>query len=504
MVRRFAIFLLIPVSLLLTSCIDLSPAFTTPVVGPTVTTNPNAAATKTPFSPPTDLPPIPTAVPSIGPTPTLPPNPIDNSAQPHYTLEATLDYSTHTLSVDEVVTYKNLTGQNLPDIVLAVEPNLWKNCFALGGLMVYGEMVNNYTLAADRLDVPLASPLVPEAEINILMHFDLALPPADVYHLFGFNDFQMNLVDWYPFIVPYKNGWLLHPLAEVGEHLVYDASDFEVTLHLADLTTPVMFAAGAPVQAAAGSWHYHLSHARTFAFSASPLYRTVSVTENGIPVIGYYFEPEKVQAAAAVEEVAKAVGTYSALFGPYPYSSLSMVESPYFDGMEYDGLFFLSRDYYTGSDGTVLNNLIDIGVHETAHQWWYGSVGNDQAMEPWLDEALATYSEKFFYEKNYPEVTAWQSFRVDSYEPSGWVDTDIYHGVDFRTYANAVYLRGARFLQAIRDRMGDAAFIAFLQDYAFQMAGKISTEADFFTILHEHTSVNISDILGEYFSHPPQ
>jgi len=46
--------------------------------------------------------------------------------------------------------------------------------------------------------------------------------------------------------------------------------------------------------------------------------------------------------------------------------------------MEYDGLFFLSRDYYTAENGTVLNNLIDIAVHETAHQWWFGLVGNDQ------------------------------------------------------------------------------------------------------------------------------
>ena len=111
-------------------------------------------------------------------------------------------------------------------------------------------------------------------------------------------------------------------------------------------------------------------------------------------------------------------------------------------------------------NGTVLNNLIDIAVHETAHQWWFGSVGNDQALEPWLDEALATYSERLFYEQNYPDVTAWQAFRIDAFTPTGWVDTDIYHGVDFRTYANAVYLRGAQFLQALRGRVGDEAFFA--------------------------------------------
>jgi aminopeptidase N len=82
------------------------------------------------------------------------------------------------------------------------------------------------------------------------------------------------------------------------------------------------------------------------------------------------------------------------------------------------------------------------------------------------------------------------------------VDTDIYHGVDFRTYANAVYLRGAQFLQALRTRVGDEVFFAFLKDYATQMAGKRANSADFFRILRQHTGANISDLLSEFFQNP--
>ncbi len=413
-----------------------------------------------------------------------------------------MNYTSHSLSVDETVTYQNPSGTTLNGLVLAVEPNLWKSCFVPGDFLVNGQAVNEYNLISDRLEIPLASPLPPEATVNLLLHFDLALPPADMYHVFGYNEFQTNLVDWYPFIVPYSNGWLLHPPANVGEHLVYDVSNFDVTLRLADPMLTVTIAAGAPAESAGGVWRYHLQNARTFVFSASNAFQTVSTTANGISVTGYFFTSETVQAIAALNEVAKALKTFTTLFGPPPYSSLTMVESPFFDGMEYDGLFFLSREYYLSSDGTVLNNLIDIAVHETAHQWWFGSVGNDQAMEPWLDEALATYSERLFYEQNYPEVTAWQEFRIDSYSPSGWVDTDIYHGEDFRTYANAVYLRGAQFLQELRQRAGDPAFFAFLKDYAAQMAGKQSTSADFFRILRLHISVDISDIIAAYFSKP--
>jgi aminopeptidase N len=69
-------------------------------------------------------------------------------------------------------------------------------------------------------------------------------------------------------------------------------------------------------------------------------------------------------------------------------------------------------------------------------------------------------------------------------------------------YTNAVYLRGALFLQALRERIGDVAFFAFLKDYAIQMAGKRSTPADFFLILQQHISVDISDIVSQYFQSP--
>ena len=91
---------------------------------------------------------------------------------------------------------------------------------------------------------------------------------------------------------------------------------------------------------------------------------------------------------------------------------------------------------------------------------------------------------------------------MDRYTPIGWVDTDIYHGGDFQSYANAVYLRGAQFLDALRGRIGDDAFFIFLKDYALQMSGKRATADDFFRILRVQTSAEISDLLAEYFQVP--
>jgi hypothetical protein len=520
--RRFPLLLLLLLILLLAACFGPGPSILPMIIGPTVTPNPDPSPSLAPFNPmadtatnmaifqsadrATNMPTLQPAMPTytIAALKTLTPRPSPVFIPSKYTLSVMLDFAGHVLSADETIGYLNSTGETLNSLVLDVEPNLWKNCFVPGSMTVNGQAVSRVTFNGDRLEIPLVASLPPDGTLNLFLHFDLHLPAADVYHIFGYNVYQTNLVDWYPFIVPYVagQGWMLHPPANVGEHLTYDMEIFDMTLHLTNPNVQAVIAASAPGEKISYGWRYRLVNVRSFAFSVSNDFKTASTRINGVTVKSYFFESENAQGQTVLDEVGKALTTFDTLIGPDPYSSLSIVESPFYDGMEYDGLFFLSRDYYTAANGTVLNNLIDIAVHETAHQWWFGSVGNDQAMEPWLDEALATYSERLFYEKNYPEVSAWQAFRVDAYNPAGWVDTDIYHGVNYRTYTNAVYLRGAQFLQRLRERVGDEAFFAFLKDYAAQLAGKRASSADFFSILRQHTSADLSDIISLYFQNP--
>ena len=119
-------------------------------------------------------------------------------------------------------------------------------------------------------------------------------------------------------------------------------------------------------------------------------------------------------------------------------------------------------------------------------------MAKDQALQPWLDEALAAYSEHIFYETLYPKsVSWWWTYwlpRVGGDQAAPWVDTDIYSAGGFIPYTNGIYLRGAHFLDDLRTRIGDEAFFAFLQDYLTQESGKIATSADFFRILSQRRS----------------
>ncbi|HSB66939.1 MAG TPA: M1 family aminopeptidase, partial [Anaerolineales bacterium] len=93
----------------------------------------------------------------------------------------------------------------------------------------------------------------------------------------------------------------------------------------------------------------------------------------------------------------------------------------------------------------------------------------------------------------------WWYYRVYFYDPTGWVDSTIYDFDDPRPYRNAVYLRGAIFLDELRNLIGDQAFFSFLQDYAQTNAYSLASSKDFFDILKSHTSQDLFGLITTYF-----
>ncbi len=467
---------------------------------PTFTPIPPSATPIPPTA--TPIPPSPTAV-----MPTLPPVqpsaiPTAIGIRPQYAITAMLDYDAHTLTVSQDIYYPNNTGQTLSSLLLAVNPNLWSGVFALQSLAVNDNPHNDYSLAGHALTINLPNALGPGDTVKIGISYLLNLPYASSkFENFGYSSRQTNLTDWFPFIVPYINGqWILREPWAFGENLVYDKADFHIELGFASPDNIPVVAASAPAQATDAGLRYTLTDARTFSFSMSREFAvSAQTTASGVTVTSYYYPEDADAGNAVLARTAEAVETYSRVIGPYTHSALSVVETDLNDGLESDGLYFLARSFYRSYDGTATNNLTVIGIHETAHQWWFGSVASDQAEEPWLDEALSCYTEHIYYENNYPNlVNWWWNWRVNYYNPTGYIDTRIYNPPTFRAYVNAVYLNGANFFDALRIRIGDQAFFNFLRDYYASNTGRIANANDFFAALARHAS-GYDDITRAYF-----
>lgn len=458
------------------------PTFT---ISPTITSTPTLTLT----SPP------PTAT-SASVPPTSPPP--TNSSRTNYILYATLNFANKTIAVDQTVRYYNNTGVNLSELVLVVPPNVYNGAFSLNSVTQDNAVISAYALSGQRLTLNLPQPLAAGSATTLVINFSLNIPQKNPNDVFGYDFNQINLVDWYPFVAPYKNGWVLHEAMPWGEHLVYDSADIELNIKT---DSGVTLAVGA-LPESNGEWtRYRLYGARTLALSASNEFLVHETSAGNVVVRSYYFAGGyKIGAEGVALYSSQAINTFSQQFGPYPHQALTIVQTDMDDGMEYDGLIFLATDFYSQYNGTARSNLAAIGVHEVAHQWWYSLVGNDHAMEPWLDEALSTYSERIFYENNYPaNISWWWQFRVNYFNPSGYVDTNIYNGQSFRLYTNAVYFQGALFLDELRERMGYGNFSKFLQEYVKRYSYKHATAADFFALQREIVNVNITDLLNRYF-----
>ena len=126
------------------------------------------------------------------------------------------------------------------------------------------------------------------------------------------------------------------------------------------------------------------SSVRDFNFTAAPDYVTRSRTVGNTRITFYY----RAQNATSVLNVAAgALAHYANKLGSAPYSTLNIGEvgpQSRWPAIESPGHFWLPRNVAGSTRSWEV-------AHETAHQWFYASVGNDQAYEPFADEAVADF-----------------------------------------------------------------------------------------------------------------
>jgi len=449
-----------------------------------------------------------------GHTETLPPpaftatcenTPLPEDVQPSdrttYQFNVSLNYQEHYLSVLQVIDYANNTGNQISYLPLLVPPSYSDGAFHLDSIQLDSAHENSTThMEEGILHIQLDPTLLPGELLELSLIFHLKPPHSN--STFGYTERQLLLADWYPFIPSYLDGqgWLTNPPGAVGEYLSYPLSHFSVNLMISPPDESLVIAASAPLVSHEGNcYRYSTSDVRNFSLAVSPEYQ-VSSSENDLAAVRVYTFPEHADKGQRTAKLAlSAWDTFTNLYGDNQRRFMSIVEADIHDGLECDGLFYLSDWYFETANETPKNYFETLIVHETSHQWFYGLVHNDQANEPWLDETLATYSELLYIESQHPELVHWWwDFRVYDYSPAGYVNSTIYDFDEYRPYINAVYLNGVKFLNDLRLAMGDAAFKAFLHAYA-QAGQDHSNVAFFFSLLADFSDVDMTPLVNRYF-----
>ncbi|MBP2705332.1 M1 family metallopeptidase [Microbispora sp. RL4-1S] len=191
----------------------------------------------------------------------------------------------------------------------------------------------------------------------------------------------------------------------------------------------------------------------------------------GVPSITAYDPAVAKKSKYLHRTTEKAVQWESKVFGPYPFSSTGGIGDKL--GVGY-ALETQGRPVYDGGPGEDLEI-----VHELAHQWFGDSVGLRSWKDIWLNEGFASYAE-WLYEEQHGGPSAQKTF--DKYYKQKAHFWDLKTGNPGRKDMfdwNAVYLRGAMTLHALRVKIGDDVFFPMLKTWTEEHRHGTVTTRDF-------------------------
>ena len=335
-------------------------------------------------------------------------NPLDKASKnaDNYTIVASYDAQSHILSATQTVEMTNRSENSLnaaklhiyanqyrEDAAMSVVPATYKarayvNGDSYGDITFDSVKVNGnavaYTIEGQDLDilsVPVGE-LFPDQKATIEMTYQIQL--ANIAHRLGYTDNTVNLGNFYPVLAQIENGnYACTPYYNIGDPYVTDVANFDVTLTLPD--NYLVASSGQLMQATQenglATYNYKASALREFAMVLSDKYKKLSQQVGDTQVNYYYYNDDESEASLKT-----AVGMLEYLsknVGQYPYATYTVAETDFcYGGMEYGALAMVT----SGSQAYT-----EAIAHETAHQWFYGLVGNNQIDNAWMDEGMAEF-----------------------------------------------------------------------------------------------------------------
>ena len=338
----------------------------------------------------------------------------------------------------------------------------------------------------------------PDAELRLTVRYAVKIPMAA--YRFGTDQGMTALGNALLIPAAYLDGaWFEKEYYPIGDPFVSECRNYTVSVRVPRGYTVAASAYAVGVETDDSvRYDFKALAVRDFAMCISSEYQaTRQTTQDGVLITAIARTDENAQKMLIV--AVQAMRCFGERFGAYPYPSYTLCEISFpFGGMEYPAMVMMAADTLAGSNAEWAI------VHETAHQWWYAVVGNDEYNQAWLDEALSEYSTLLYIEDTQGAAARadQQERRVDSslrvtvpagITPGAPVDD---HG-DMNEYALVVYERGAAMLCALETAM-EGTLDEFLSNYYHTYAFAIASRENFETLLRDFSGEDWSPLLSDY------
>lgn len=354
------------------------------------------------------------------------------------------------------------------------------------------------------LIVNLEDEVKPDESTQIKITYTVTIP--NCYGRFGYGEQTISVVNCNPIMAVYddENGYFDYHYNNIGDPFYTETADYSATVTVDEdyLIAPTGTIINEQHSGSKVTYTIDGENRRDFGFVASEDFEVLTQEVNGVQVNSYSFSGKYIN-KKALQAGVDSIEVFSEIFGQYPYETFNVVETNFFiGGMEYPGMVLIGDQFYTTRYEEIMEMII---AHEAAHQWWYSMVGNDQIAEPWLDEALATFSERVYYEHVYPDN---YEYMIENYADSYYIEANEStpksitridkHTLEYgEEYSLVVYGFGSWMMDDLREMLGEEVFYAALSKYLDDNRFQIATREDLEQAIEEVWGQDITSWFDE-------
>ena len=417
------------------------------------------------------------------------------------------------LTVSESIHYVNTTAARVPlrDLVLRAIYGHWAGALRVDGATAGGMALPVRRRDEVNLNIGLPTPLAPGAALDVTLRFAIQPPRFGGRHGYDAAHDLLTLGDWLPSVMPYENGgWSQFPYGEHGDQGNNAVADYHVLFTSPDAL--VIGGTGTVTRHEARRWEFSAPGVRDVAYTLSPRLLdpladpSLSRDAGGVRVLGYFLPAHRAAGGALLDTVAAAIRWYSAQVGPYPYAvftvgEMALPQAAEWDyAQEYPMVYFLPTQR-AGSAPQAGTWSFYTPLHETAHAWFYGAVGNNQLIDPWLDEALANSLALGYIRAQQP--SRFPAALTALTGPGGGrpVSASLYSGFPSdAAYFHAVYDQGTAFVEAVHTALGDSRFWAALRAYYSQYRGERARPRDLLALWQAYSPSDLRPLYARYLA----
>lgn len=343
-------------------------------------------------------------------------------------------------------------------------------------------------------------------QVRLELHFEMTLPRNN--GRMSYDDHALWLGNWLPVLAVHdKQGWNLEPYEPIGDPFYSENADYQIQVTLPDHYQLASTAADqeAMIKATAqGQKTYQLEagDVRDFALVImDQTYQKLETKADHTQVRTWFRSSDNAVAAKRQHEAAwQSLAYFNSQFGAYPYREFDVVRTGgAINGMEYPAIVFVDGSHFFSERESTVHTV----VHETAHQWFYGIVGNNQWKDAWLDEGLTEYAAIAFLSAKDPQYGAYRVWdrmlrgtTVSSYIEANlrpWQPLSAFP--DNRSYGDLVYSRPFSMMWMLRDTWGEKKLHAFLKEYVRTYRFGVATGEDWIALLTAEAGADAKDFI---------